>query len=568
MSAGVIVRPGAAALLEQAGLRTFDDFMRLRGDGVPVSRHVDRECVAVCLTHAGDSRPYYLKRWWSGPGWHWPGRSSPQELWREWQTLVALRADGLAAMTGVAVGRQRRGGRTVAAFLLVEAAPMERTAADWLADAKLSPRLRRGLLRRMGVELGRLHALKRRWRDLHPRHVFAAHGSHGWELCLIDLERVGSMRKRDVAGDLWRCLRRVLPYEPTRMEQRAFACGYLAGRDGAAARRGRAAHWRAAGLAELGATAEMCPAGSRTAAVNRPAAGLASQGLERQPDGIWLNALDAEPLAAIGLANPAALLRGPLPGADRLDKHGLPAHRQRARVTVESAGAAASYFVKRVERPPMGEQLRRLASRGGRDSTAWRESHMIRRLSEAGLPTMRCAAVAEEMAGPWERRSAIVVAAVPGESLERWLPRAWGGLTRPDRTALVTQVAAVARVMHKAELFHRDLYPAHLFVAWPAPRRPVVHVIDVARMLERPRRRERWRVKDLAALHYGTPAIVGRTDRLRFLRRYAGWLDGPGQRAARHDWMRRVIGQVERRARRMATHDARRGRGAAGAAAR
>lgn len=95
--------------------------------------------------------------------------------------------------------------------------------------------------------------------------------------------------------------------------------------------------------------------------------------------------------------------------------------------------------------------------------------------------------------------------------------------TFPRNSALLRTITArlaeIARSLHAAHLYHRDLYLCHFF-ARSAPDGSVDMVlIDLARLKHS--RWPRWRVKDLAQLLFSSdlPGIT-RTDRLRFFLHY------------------------------------------------
>jgi heptose I phosphotransferase len=244
-----------------------------------------------------------------------------------------------------------------------------------------------------------------------------------------------------------------------------------------------------------------------------------------------------------------------------LSKANLAPHRRRWRIDITGEAGDRVYYLKQILKPGLVEQIRRIWSGSRRHATAERERYFIDRLSTLHVPTIRCVALALQMTGWWERRSALLTEQVQGESLERWLPREWERTPRRRRTALIRQVAAAARKMHEAGLYHRDLYLSHLFVEWKTPDEPIVRVIDLARMIERPFLEQRWRIKDLAALHHSAPVDrVSRSDRLRFLRGYAPHLDHPKQRRSRHAKFRDWIARIEARTARMRRHDLKHGR--------
>jgi heptose I phosphotransferase len=110
--------------------------------------------------------------------------------------------------------------------------------------------------------------------------------------------------------------------------------------------------------------------------------------------------------------------------------------------------------------------------------------------------------------------------------------------------------AHLARALHDAHRYHKDFYFCHFYVAEPGaqesasrltfedaqPAKNRVHLIDLHRLGYHPWTGWRWRVKDLAQLHYSSdvPGIDDR-DRLRFFHRYLGLrkLDRTGRRLLR-----------------------------------
>ena len=233
-----------------------------------------------------------------------------------------------------------------------------------------------------------------------------------------------------------------------------------------------------------------------------------------------------------------------LSGTERLDKPSLPSWRQRIRFELPGG---PTLYLKRYASPPVRVQLRRILSGQGRRSLARLEWERMAWLAGAGIDAVRPVALGEEMTGLWERRSAVVTAAVPGESLERHVGRC------PQRAsrALIRSLAAFVARFHRAGYIHRDLYLSHVFLDVRGGQ-PWFCLIDLGRLFRPRRRRRRWIVKELASLDYSTPRQTATaTDRLRFVRDYLG-LDrlGPGPR--------RLVRRVARKTRLIARHDNRR----------
>jgi len=220
----------------------------------------------------------------------------------------------------------------------------------------------------------------------------------------------------------------------------------------------------------------------------------------------------------------------------RLDKPGLQIWRQRWRVCLSdgtSEPAERTFYLKRFDRPPLRQQLQRWRQGYWRLSTAGVEWRNARQLAAVNVATAQPAAFGQEMVGPWERRSFVLMSEVKGESLERWVPKCLPPTDREDdlrrRRMLIDRLARFVAGFHTSGFVHRDLYLSHIFISNIEMSLPahagggeVFTLIDLQRVFRPNWRRRRWVVKDLAALNYSTPSDrVGRRERLRFLCRYA-----------------------------------------------
>lgn len=216
---------------------------------------------------------------------------------------------------------------------------------------------------------------------------------------------------------------------------------------------------------------------------------------------------------------------------ERLDKPGLEPWRQRWRIALgHQASAAEVLYLKRFLNPPLKRQCARWLEGNWRLSTAGIEWRNAQDLAAAGIPAAEAVAFGQEMMGPWERRSFVVLRAVEGTSLEKWVPRylsrTSAGADEQQRRERIDRLARFVAEFHRAGFVHRDLYLSHVFlesrIGKPGESQcEGYRLIDLQRVF-RPRWRLcRWVVKDLAALHYSTPAdCVTTTERLRFLARY------------------------------------------------
>lgn len=223
---------------------------------------------------------------------------------------------------------------------------------------------------------------------------------------------------------------------------------------------------------------------------------------------------------------------------ERLDKPGLEEWRQRWRIRLtDGQGQRRTLFLKRFDRPPLRRQWERwrLAPALSTAGIEWRNAS---ELARAGVRAAEAAAFGERMIGPIESRSAILLGAAPGESLEKWvpayLPPAGQDPDPAKRRRLIDGLARFVARLHATGFVHRDLYLCHIFfdaarAAQDADCESAFCLIDLQRVF-RPRwRGRRWAVKDLAALDFSTPAdrVSGR-ERLRFLCRYVRHCGGFG----------------------------------------
>ncbi|MCP4593259.1 MAG: hypothetical protein GY842_21180 [bacterium] len=207
-----------------------------------------------------------------------------------------------------------------------------------------------------------------------------------------------------------------------------------------------------------------------------------------------------------------------VPNDGSLSKAGLPPWRERLRVRLAASdGQTVEVYIKRFRGVPLSQQLQRWWTGAPAHGTAWTEWKWLGELARADLGAPEPIAYAEEVTFGWERRSALVMGAARGVSLERWCAE--------HRTALPQSVLAslaelVAR-FHSLGIAHRDLYLAHVFAHGLEEAKPELSLIDLQRVIEMGWRARRWMVKDLAALNYSTPPwAASPRARLRWLKWY------------------------------------------------
>jgi hypothetical protein len=163
----------------------------------------------------------------------------------------------------------------------------------------------------------------------------------------------------------------------------------------------------------------------------------------------------------------------------------------------------------------------------------------------AGVPAALPAAFGDDA----ERGSFWLAEAAPGRPLDEVLAEE-GAVPPSARRDLARILGRHASALRRAGLFHRDLYLNHWIGRWTPGRGWELALVDLQRWGRTGIRRERWFVKDAAALwHSARRTVLDRTDAVRFLRAYFGIprLDGRARSFAR---------AVVRKAARMGRHKA------------
>jgi tRNA A-37 threonylcarbamoyl transferase component Bud32 len=213
--------------------------------------------------------------------------------------------------------------------------------------------------------------------------------------------------------------------------------------------------------------------------------------------------------------------------------------RGRGRETYRCLGPRGEHLVAKRTRTPW---LARLA--GKRPAKA--EFDALVRLAAVGLPVPQALGLLErgdlglvvmaEVEHSTDLRQHL--AAQPGEAA-LWLPR----------------VLQLTLGLHERGWYHRDLYLDHFVVGRPAPGGAErLSLLDLGRARRAVQPRQRWFIKDLAALLHSTPAAVDDRLKLRFLHEYLA-ARGVSSPSERRRWRERV----RAKARRMAAHTPRGG---------
>ena len=229
--------------------------------------------------------------------------------------------------------------------------------------------------------------------------------------------------------------------------------------------------------------------------------------------------------------------------------------RYRSRLKFEINLPSTTVFLKRYDSPPATVQLRNWLSARSRKSCALCNLEPANDLAEMGINTSRTIAYGEQWGPLFEKRSFIATEKIPAaESLEKKLPYYFHTPPTADnlklRRVFIVQLAHLVKKFHQTGYRHRDLYFSHIFYTDDGR----FYLIDLARTFKPKLFANRFRIKDIAQIHYSAPAkYFSNTDRLRFYFAVTGC-----SRLKKED--KAFIRTVLRKARRMARHDARHNR--------
>jgi hypothetical protein len=211
--------------------------------------------------------------------------------------------------------------------------------------------------------------------------------------------------------------------------------------------------------------------------------------------------------------------------------------------------------LKRYDRPPVPVQFKAWIQHGYRAFLSDYDKGPLAELENAKVRTPQTIAYGGRRTGCFEKCSFIITLEIQNaHSLESKLPGCFEAppsrSNHQARKAFIGDIADFIRRFHATGYRHRDLYLAHLFLSEERS----LYLIDLHRTFKPRFLSNRYRVKDLAQLHYSCPANrVGRTNRLRFYLVYA-------QRKKLTAWDKAFIRKIHAKALRIACHERKHGR--------
>lgn len=270
------------------------------------------------------------------------------------------------------------------------------------------------------------------------------------------------------------------------------------------------------------------------------------QNLKKRTDSFLFDPEYEQILRRLGLTNIEAVFS--FSAGKELKKSNLADYR--SRVQFETASPAKTLFLKRFNKPPVLVQLKNWLAGHGRKSCASFDFDTANKLLAKGINTARLVCFGEQFGLIFEKRSFCITEKIAdAESLERRLPDFFHGQQNAAKLRLkrsfIEQLAKFVRKFHETGYRHRDLYLSHIFYNDSGE----FYLIDLSRAFRPLLLRQRYRIKDLAQLHYSAPGkYFSKTDRLRFFLSLTG-----KKRLNRND--KSVINRITKKSRRMAKHD-------------
>ncbi len=180
------------------------------------------------------------------------------------------------------------------------------------------------------------------------------------------------------------------------------------------------------------------------------------------------------------------------------------------------------YFLKRTFSVPVVQAIRHRLEAGPWHSRPCREWLALQKMKDLGLPAATPVICGERYRWGCVREAFILTQGLRVQASLEEILLADGEFSgrKLDVKLIANQVAGILRAMHEGGVNHRDFYLGHLFLGDDLK---TVWVMDLDRADCRREVGLRWRVKDLAALHFSTPTrLFSHRCRLRFLRCYLG----------------------------------------------
>ncbi len=218
-------------------------------------------------------------------------------------------------------------------------------------------------------------------------------------------------------------------------------------------------------------------------------------------------------------------------GLESRDRFHAKQGRSTARVVLHESGRPLPVYLKRHFRLPWTARVAALLNPAGRHSAAAAEWKHLEHARNLGITVPEVVATGERIGPRTSLQSFLMIAELTGSTaLNELLPQLAARLDRAVfarlKRRVVNEMARITATLHRACVFHKDLYLCHFFLDPdendPDSPAPKLTLIDLHRLEHHRLFADWWRWKDLAQLLYSTDDVAGITvrDRARFWKRY------------------------------------------------
>jgi heptose I phosphotransferase len=209
-------------------------------------------------------------------------------------------------------------------------------------------------------------------------------------------------------------------------------------------------------------------------------------------------------------------------GLETRDRFHSKQGRSTARVVLHEADRPLPVYLKRHFHLPLPARVAALLHPAGRHSPAAAEWAHLERVRKLGINVPEVVATGECIGPRAGLQSFLMIAELTGSTaLNELLPLLAGRLGSAGfadlKRRVVKEMARITATLHRARVFHKDLYLCHFFLDPhgddPSRRAPKLSLIDLHRLEEHRLFGDWWRWKDLAQLLYSTEGVAGVTAR-------------------------------------------------------
>lgn len=211
------------------------------------------------------------------------------------------------------------------------------------------------------------------------------------------------------------------------------------------------------------------------------------------------------------------------------DRYHAKQGRSTARFVFHGPDGPVPVYLKRHDQLPWPARLAALVDPSGRHTPGAAEFAHLNCVRKLGLAVPEVVAAGERI-GPWGGlQSFLMVAELTGSlPLNEAIPALMDRLDRSSfetlKRGLAREMAEIAATLHRAQVFHKDLYLCHFFLDIARFDKPGARLalIDLHRLAEHRVWPDRWRWKDLGQLSFSTDGVAGLNarDALRFWAHY------------------------------------------------